>query len=243
MNEYHSRSSAKSRILRLRRSSDDKIQYLMRAEEQLLQSIPARTPLLEVLDRICSAINSQIGNMVSLIQSNYRGMGSGIVVPGLGFMFQDRGELFSMDPGHANVYAPGKRPFHTIIPGFVMKDGKPWEAFGVMGGGMQPQGHVQVLTNQIDFGLNVQEAGDASRWQHEGDNEPTGEKMENGGYVNLESGIPAETQRELKKRGHDVRLDVGGYGGYQAIKVEMHDGQRVYVGASESRKDGQAAGY
>ena len=184
------------------------------------------------------------GNMVSLIQSNYRGMGSGIVVPGLGFMFQDRGELFSMEPGHANVYAPGKRPFHTIIPGFVMKDGKPWEAFGVMGGGMQPQGHVQVLTNQIDFGLNVQEAGDASRWQHEGDNEPTGEKMtEHGGYVNLESGIPMETQRELFKRGHEVRFDVGGYGGYQAIKVEMHDGQRIYVGASESRKYGQAAGY
>ena len=184
------------------------------------------------------------GNMVSLIQSNYRGMGSGIVVPGLGFMFQDRGELFSMDPSHANVYAPGKRPFHTIIPGFVMKDGKPWEAFGVMGGGMQPQGHVQVLTNQIDFGLNVQEAGDASRWQHEGDNEPTGEKMtESGGYVEVESGIPYETVRELRKKGHDVRFDVGGYGGYQAIKVEMHDGQRIYVGASESRKDGMAAGY
>src|SRR5947208_1641208 len=121
------------------------------------------------------------GNMVSLIQSNYRGMGSGIGVPGLGFMFQDRGELFSTDPAHANLYAAGKRPFHTIIPGFAMKDGKPWEAFGVMGGDMQPQGHVQVLTNQIDFGLNVQEAGDASRWHHEGDNEPTGEKMENGG--------------------------------------------------------------
>jgi len=184
------------------------------------------------------------GNMVSLIQSNYRGMGSGIVVPGLGFMFQDRGELFSMDPTHANVYAPGKRPFHTIIPGFVIKDGKPWEAFGVMGGGMQPQGHVQVLTNQIDFGLNVQEAGDASRWQHEGDNEPTGEKMTgSGGYVEVESGIPYETVRELRKKGHDVRFDVGGYGGYQAIKVEIHDGQRVYVGASESRKDGMAAGY
>jgi gamma-glutamyltranspeptidase / glutathione hydrolase len=184
------------------------------------------------------------GNMVSLIQSNYRGMGSGIVVPGVGFMFQDRGELFSMDPQHANVYAPGKRPFHTIIPGFVMKDGKPWEAFGVMGGGMQPQGHVQVLTNQIDFGLNVQEAGDASRWQHEGDNEPTGEKMNAaGGYVEVESGIPYETVRELRKKGHDVRFDVGGYGGYQAIKVEMHDGRRVYVGASESRKDGMAAGY
>jgi gamma-glutamyltranspeptidase/glutathione hydrolase len=191
---------------------------------------------------LCTADDE--GNMVSLIQSNYRGMGSGIVVPGLGFMFQDRGELFSMDPSHANVYTPGKRPFHTIIPGFVMKNDKPWEAFGVMGGGMQPQGHVQVLTNQIDFGLNVQEAGDASRWQHEGDNEPTGEKMtEPGGYVEVESGIPYETVRELRKKGHDVRFDVGGYGGYQAIKVEIHDGQRVYVGASESRKDGMAAGY
>src|SRR5438874_4370912 len=205
--------------------------------------VDSGNPALDQGDTIYLCTADDEGNMVSLIQSNYRGMGSGIVVPGLGFMFQDRGELFSMEPGHANVYAPAKRPFHTIIPGFVMKDGKPWEAFGVMGGGMQPQGHVQVLTNQIDFGLNVQEAGDASRWQHEGDNEPTGEKMENGGYVNLESGIPMETQRELKKRGHDVRFDVGGYGGYQAIKVEMHDGQRVYVGASESRKGGQAAGY
>jgi gamma-glutamyltranspeptidase/glutathione hydrolase len=207
---------------------------------------PAATPKRSPADDgdtiyMCTADDE--GNMVSLIQSNYRGMGSGIVVPGLGFMFQDRGELFSMEPGHANVYAPGKRPFHTIIPGFVMKDGKPWEAFGVMGGGMQPQGHVQVLTNQIDFSLNVQEAGDASRWQHEGDNEPTGEKMTNGGYVEVESGIPYEIVRELEKRGHDVRFDVGGYGGYQAIKTETRDGQRIYVGASESRKDGQAAGY
>jgi gamma-glutamyltranspeptidase/glutathione hydrolase len=203
---------------------------------------PKRSPVNDG-DTIYMCTADDEGNMVSLIQSNYRGMGSGIVVPGLGFMFQDRGELFSMEPAHANVYAPGKRPFHTIIPGFVMKDGKPWEAFGVMGGGMQPQGHVQVLTNQIDFGLNVQEAGDASRWQHEGDNEPTGEKMEKGGYVEVESGIPYEIVRELEKRGHEVRFDVGGYGGYQAIKVELHDGQRVYVGASESRKDGQAAGY
>ena len=203
---------------------------------------PKRSPVDDG-DTIYMCTADDDGNMVSLIQSNYRGMGSGIVVPGLGFMFQDRGELFSMEPGHANVYAPGKRPFHTIIPGFVMKDGKPWEAFGVMGGGMQPQGHVQVLTNQIDFGLNAQEAGDASRWQHEGDNEPTGEKMEKGGFVEVESGIPYEIVRELEKRGHEVRFDVGGYGGYQAIKVELHDGQRVYVGASESRKDGQAAGY
>lgn len=200
--------------------------------------------LIDDGDTIYMCIADDEGNMVSLIQSNYRGMGSGIVVPGLGFMFQDRGELFSMDPQHANVYAPGKRPFHTIIPGFVMKDGKPWEAFGVMGGGMQPQGHVQVLTNQIDFGLNAQEAGDASRWQHEGDNEPAGEKMTaSGGYVEVESGIPYETVRELRKKGHDMRFDVGGYGGYQAIKVEMHQGRRVYVGASESRKDGMAAGY
>ena len=198
--------------------------------------LPLQTGLLDQGDTIYLCTADDEGNMVSLIQSNYRGMGSGIVVPGLGFMFQDRGELFSMDPEHANVYAPGKRPFHTIIPGFVMKDGKPWEAFGVMGGDMQPQGHVQVLTNQIDFGLNVQEAGDASRWHHEGDNEPTGEKMENGGYVEVESGIPYESV-------HDVRFDVGGYGGYQAIKVEMHGGRRVYVGASESRKDGMAAGY
>ena len=208
------------------------------------KQVEAGNPALNQGDTIYLCTADDEGNMVSLIQSNYRGMGSGIVVPGLGFMFQDRGELFSMDQQHANVYAPGKRPFHTIIPGFVMKDGKPWEAFGVMGGGMQPQGHVQVLTNQIDFGLNVQEAGDASRWQHEGDNEPTGEKMNaSGGYVEVESGIPYETVRELRKKGHDVRFDVGGYGGYQAIKVEMHDGRRVYVGASESRKDGMAAGY
>jgi len=205
--------------------------------------LPLQTGLLDQGDTIYLCTADDEGNMVSLIQSNYRGMGSGIVVPGLGFMFQDRGELFSMDPQHANVYAPGKRPFHTIIPGFVMKDGKPWEAFGVMGGDMQPQGHVQVLTNQIDFGLNVQEAGDASRWHHEGDNEPTGEKMENGGYFEVESGIPYESVRELRKKGHDVRFDVRGYGGYQAIKIETHDGQRVYVGASESRKDGMAAGY
>ena len=152
--------------------------------------LPSDARVTDDGDTIYMCTADDEGNMVSLIQSNYRGMGSGVVVPGLGFMFQDRGELFSMEQGHANVYAPGKRPFHTIIPGFVMKDGKPSEAFGVMGGGMQPQGHVQVLTNQIDFGLNVQEAGDASRWQHEGDNEPTGEQMEKGGYVEVESGIP-----------------------------------------------------
>ncbi|MBV8212888.1 MAG: gamma-glutamyltransferase [Verrucomicrobia bacterium] len=181
------------------------------------------------------------GNMVSLIQSNFRGMGSGVVVPGLGFGFQDRGELFSMDPAHPNVYAPGKRPFHTIIPGFVMKDGKPWLAFGVMGGDMQPMGHVQVLTNLIDFGMNLQEAGDAARWQHEGSSEPTGETMTDGGWVNFESGYPYETIRELMNRGHHIHFDLGGYGGYQAIM--RADRQGVYYGASESRKDGCAIGY
>src|SRR3712207_3862913 len=144
-------------------------------------------------------------------------MGSGVVVPGLGFGFQDRGEMFEMTPGHANVYAPGKRPFQTIIPAFVMKDGKPWVSFGVMGGGMQPQGHAQIICNLIDFGMGLQEAGDAARWQHEGSSEPTGEKMTDGGYVNLESGVPYESARELMNMGHDVRLDLGGYGGYQAI--------------------------
>ncbi len=212
--------------------------------DRAARQVAPGNPALKDGDTIYMTTADDEGNMVSLIQSNYRGMGSGVVVPGLGFMFQDRGELYAMEPGHANVYAPGKRPFQTIIPGFVMRDNQPWLAFGVMGGGMQPQGHVQVLTNLIDFGLGVQEAGDAARWQHEGDNEPTGDRMTDaGGYVEVESGVPWETVRELRKKGHDVRFDVGGYGGYQAIKVETHDGQRVYVGASESRKDGQAAGY
>ena len=181
------------------------------------------------------------GNMVSLIQSNYRGMGSGIVVPGLGFGFQDRGEIFTMEPGHANVYAPGKRPFHTIIPAFVMKDGQPWLAFGVMGGAMQPQGHVQILVNLIDYGLGLQEAGDAARWQHDGSTDYDHPRMTDGGYVYLESGIPWDVVAELKRRGHDIRTDLGGFGGYQAIMWDAKN--HTYLGASESRKDGQAAGW
>ena len=144
--------------------------------------------------------------MVSLIQSNYRGMGSGIVPPGLGFMLQDRGELFDLDQGHANTYAPGKRPFHTIIPAFVTKDGAPFMSFGVMGGDMQPQGHVQILMNLVDFGMNLQEAGDAPRLRIDGSSEPTGERMTDGGKVFLETGFPRETVRELDARGHDVRI-------------------------------------
>lgn len=181
------------------------------------------------------------GNMVSLIQSNYRGMGSGMTPPGLGFMLQNRGEMFTLEPGHANVYAPGKRPFHTIIPAFVTRNGQPFMSFGVMGGGFQPQGHVQILVNMIDFGMNLQEAGDAPRVQHSGASEPTGEKMTDGGAIGLESGFSYEVIRELVKKGHKVMYDVGGYGGYQAIQWDPVN--KVYYGASESRKDGQAAGF
>ena len=201
----------------------------------------AGNPALHEGDTIYLTTADGEGNMVSLIQSNYRGMGSGVVVPGLGFGFQDRGQMFSMQPGHANVYAPGKRPFQTIIPAFIMKDGKPFVSFGVMGGAMQPQGHVQIVINLIDFGMNLQEAGDAARWQHSGSSEPTDELMLDGGYIQLESGVGSEVVRDLMKKGHDVRYDLGGYGGYQAIMWD--DKQGVYYGASESRKDGQAAGY
>ena len=182
------------------------------------------------------------GNMISLIQSNYRGMGSGMTPDGCGFILQDRGELFSMTPGHASVYAPGKRPFHTIIPAFVTKGGKPWLSFGVMGGAMQPQGHAQILMNLIDFGMNLQEAGDAPRIQHDGSTEPEAQyvQMDDGGEVDLESGFPYETVRALMRKGHSVRFADGPYGGYQAIMVNPDGG---YIGASESRKDGQAAGY
>jgi gamma-glutamyltranspeptidase/glutathione hydrolase len=181
------------------------------------------------------------GMMVSLIQSNYRGMGSGLVADGLGFMFQDRGELYSLDPAAANVYAPGKRPFHTIIPAFVMKDGQPFMAFGLMGGDMQPQGHVQVLTDIIDFGMNVQEAGDAARWRHYGGAEPTGEPSTGIGTVEMESGFSPEVKAELEKRGYKVVPGTGNFGGYQAIMWDAK--RRVYWGASEMRKDGEAAGY
>lgn len=181
------------------------------------------------------------GNMVSLIQSNYRGMGSGMTPDGLGFIFQDRGELFSLEEGHFNVYEPHKRPFHTIIPAFITKDGQPWVSFGLMGGAMQPQGHTQIVVNLIDFGMNLQEAGDAPRISHGGSSQPTGEKMTDGGRVALETGIPYQNIRELIKKGHRVEYNVGGYGGYQAIMYDAKN--KVYYGASESRKDGQAAGY
>jgi gamma-glutamyltranspeptidase/glutathione hydrolase len=181
------------------------------------------------------------GNMVSLIQSNYRGMGSGMTPPGLGFILQNRGELFNLQAGHANSFEPGKRPFHTIIPAFITRDGKPWISFGLMGGGMQPQGHVQIVINLLDFGMSLQEAGDAPRIHHFGSSQPTGEVMEDGGIVNLETGFDYEVIRDLMSRGHTIQFAHGPYGGYQAIMRDPESG--VYYGASESRKDGQAAGY
>jgi gamma-glutamyltranspeptidase/glutathione hydrolase len=190
-------------------------------------------------DTIYLTAADQFGNMISLIQSNYRGMGSGMVPPGLGFMLQDRGELFSLEKDHANVIEGGKRPFHTIIPAFVTKDNKPYLSFGVMGGATQPQAHAQIIINLIDFGYNLQEAGDAPRLVHTGSSQPTDEIMLDGGSLSLETGFGIAIEEALKKKGHKLIYQKGIFGGYQAIMIK--DG--VYFGASESRKDGQASGY
>ncbi|HVP39204.1 MAG TPA: gamma-glutamyltransferase family protein [Candidatus Saccharimonadales bacterium] len=189
---------------------------------------------------LCAADDS--GMMVSLIQSNYTGFGSGYVVPELGFGIQDRGGLFSLHRGHPNFLEPGKRPFHTIIPAFVTRDGRPLLAFGVMGGDMQPQGHAQVIVNLVDLGMNLQEAGDAPRFHHTGSTEPTGTVMRDGGVLHIEDGVPAAVLEELRRRGHVLAKEaVGAYGGYQAIWRDPATG--VYAGATERRKDGCAAGY
>lgn len=205
------------------------------------QRVQAGNPALEDGDTIYLTVADQDRNMVSLIQSNYRGFGSGLCPDGLGFCLQDRGEMFDMTPGNFNTYAPGKRPFHTIIPAFVTKDDKPFLSFGVMGGATQPQGHVQIITNIVDFGMNIQEAGDAPRILHNGSSEPTGERMIDGGSVVLESGFEYATIRDLLGRGHKVGFEIGNYGGYQGIRYDPDND--VYYGASESRKDGQAAGF
>jgi gamma-glutamyltranspeptidase/glutathione hydrolase len=183
------------------------------------------------------------GMMVSFIQSNYQGLGSGLVPTGLGFCFQDRGQLFDMTHNDtANAYRPGMRPFHTIIPAFVTKpDGSPFLSFGVMGGAMQPQGQTQILLNILDYKMDVQAAGDSARWYHFNDDEPTGERMANGGTLGVESGITLEVQNELQDRGHVIGSARGQYGGYQAIMWDAEN--KVYHGASEMRKDGQAAGW
>ncbi len=193
-------------------------------------------------DTVYLTVADKEGNMVSLIQSVFVGFGSGIAPAQLGFILQNRGALFSLEEGHFNVFEPHKRPFHTIIPAFVTKEGGPYMSFGLMGGAMQPQGHVQILCNIIDFGMNLQESGDAPRIRHDGSSQPTGEKMTDGGVVNLEFGFPEESVNALKRNGHVVHVvSDGGYGGYQAIRWDAKN--KVYIGASESRKDGYAAGY
>ncbi|MBT8081825.1 MAG: gamma-glutamyltransferase [Gammaproteobacteria bacterium] len=209
--------------------------------ERAAQTVPAGERKLEEGDTIYLTVADAAGNMVSLIQSNYRGMGSGMTPPELGFVLQNRAELFALDEGHANVVAGGKRPFHTIIPAFVMKAGRPLMSFGVMGGAMQPQGHAQIIVNMLDFGMNLQEAGDAARINHKGSSQPTGTTMTDGGVVHLERGFEDALREELQRRGHRLGPSDGGFGGYQAIMFEA--GQGVYYGASEPRKDGQAAGY
>jgi len=189
---------------------------------------------------LCAADES--GLMISLIQSNYTGFGSGYVVPELGFGLQDRGGLFSLHAGHPNALAPGKRPFQTIIPAFMTKDGQPLMAFGLMGGDMQPQGHAQVVVNLVDFGMNLQEAGDAIRFHHTGSSEPTGTVMTDGGVLHIEDGLPQAVLDELKARGHVLESEpVGAYGGYQAIWRDPVS--HVYSGATEKRKDGCALGW
>ncbi len=206
------------------------------------RSVEPGNPALRHGDTTFLVTADDRGMMVALIQSNYTGFGSGYVVPELGFGLQDRGALFSLQAGHPNVLAPGKRPFHTIIPAFLGRDGKPQMAFGVMGGDMQPQGHAQIVVNVVDFGMNLQEAGDAPRFYHTDDSEPTGTVMTNGGTLSLESGVPEDVRQALLRRGHKL-IEASGtvFGGYQAVWRDPATG--VYFGASESRKDGCAMGY
>jgi len=186
------------------------------------------------------------GMMVSIIQSNFRGMGSGLVADGLGFMFQDRGELFSLQDGHPNIYAPGKRPFQTIIPGFAAKDGKPWLAFGVMGGDMQPQGQTQIIVNRVDYGIDVQAASDSPRWHHEGSSQSMGEDLPGlgpKGIVRLEAGVPEATRKALVELGWPMGESDGGFGRYECVELMERGGERVYAAASEMRADGVALAY
>jgi gamma-glutamyltranspeptidase/glutathione hydrolase len=186
------------------------------------------------------------GMMISMIQSNFRGMGSGLVADGLGFMFQDRGQLFSLRDGHPNLYAPGKRPFQTIIPGFATRDGKPWMSFGVMGGDMQPQGQTQIIVNRRDYGLEIQSAGDSPRWHHEGSSQSMGEDspgLPANGLLRLESGVPEVTQKALADLGWTIGKPDGGFGRYECVEHRMDGKDRVYAAASEMRADGCALAY
>jgi len=205
------------------------------------REVPAGDAELKTSDTIYLTVVDKDRNAISFIQSNYSGFGSAMVPPGVGFTIQNRGSLFNLTPGHANVFEPGKRPFHTIIPAFVTKDGEPVFTFGVMGGDMQPQGHVQILLNIIEFGMNIQEAGDAPRFYHTGSSEPEYQRMTDGGELSLESGVSPQVVRDLMNMGHKIVGAIGPYGGYQGIWIDLKRG--ILIGASESRKDGCAIGY
>jgi gamma-glutamyltranspeptidase/glutathione hydrolase len=205
------------------------------------EDVPPGDPRLGHGDTIYLTVVDKDRNCCSLIQSLYHGFGSQVVPGDLGFPIQNRGQLFALEEGHANRLEPHKRPFHTIIPAMVTKDGRPWFCFGVMGGDMQPQGHAQVLVNLIDFGMNVQAAGDAARVQHLGSATPTGLPAEGSGTVAVESGISDETVASLRARGHNVVRAKSGFGGYQGILIDWDQG--VLHGGSEVRKDGAAVGY
>lgn len=204
--------------------------------------VPAGDPLLAHGDTIYLTVVDKDRNCCSFIQSLYFGFGSQVVAGDTGFALQNRGCLFALDEKHLNRLEPHKRPFHTIIPAFVTRDGQAWLSFGVMGGDMQPQGHVQVLIDMIDFGMNVQEAGDAPRIQHFGSQTPTGQPAEpEGGRVGAESGIPEATLEALKAKGHRIVRAPGSFGGYQAILIDAKHG--TLHGGSDPRKDGCAVGY
>ena len=205
------------------------------------RSVTAGDLPLENGDTIYLTVADKARNMVSLIQSNYGDMGAGLPPPNLGFSFQNRGQLFSLKDNHPNIYAPNKRPFHTIIPAFVTKNDVPWVSFGLMGGSMQPQGHAQIIINLVDFGMNVQEAGDAARIRHAGSSQPTDYRMHDGGELYLESSIKSDIRDELKAKGHNVATERHVYGGYQAIMFDSKN--KTYLGGSDPRKDGQASGY
>lgn len=210
--------------------------------EQALTSIPAGDPKLEHVDTVYLTVVDKDRNCCSLIQSLYHGFGSQVVPGTVGFALQNRGNLFALDDHHLNRLEPGKRPFHTIIPALVTKQGKPVFSFGVMGGDMQAQGHVEILVNVLDFGMNIQAAGDAARIRHGGSATPTGQPTEpGGGTVYLESGFPAETRQQLQQWGHKLDKSPGSYGGYQGIWIDWERG--VLHGASDPRKDGAAVGY
>ncbi len=216
------------------------------AMDKALKSVSAGTPDKAGRDTIYLTVADKDGMMVSLIQSNYRGMGSGLVPDGLGFMFQDRGEQFALEAGHPNVYAPGKRPFQTIIPGFATRDGKPWLSFGVMGGGMQPQGQAQIIMNRVDHGLDGQAAGDAPRWQHEGSSEQMGEddkEIVGTGLLRLETGVPDATALALAEMGWRLGSSDGGFGRYSSVERRESGEERVYSAASDVRADGISLAY